>query len=107
MYHDIYLLYPFLKNYYEIEKVTVYNDINALHFYVSSGNIGIEYHYDMNNFGKVVHSINSTDLTSQGVSKKPLSDMFTMIFTGNADFNKNRLMSLFANKYIERINEKM
>ena len=101
-YHDIYLLHEYIKD-LEIEKVILIDNDNKLHFKVKFDKMVVEFLYNLNSKEKK-HYINGYNLRSDS---DILSKMLSNVLSENANFNYNKEISLFANKFIDLLNEKI
>ena len=101
-YHDIYILYKHIK-YSEVEKVTPIDIHNKLQFEVKFNDINIEFIYDLN-FNNIEHYINGHNLRSD---KDVLTNMLLSVFEEKVDFKYNKEISLFTNKFIDMLKEKL
>ena len=100
-YHDIYYLYPHIKN-SEIESVIPIDIENKMHFKVKFNDIIIEFVYDTNYEYERVHNINGVSLMGDGTDD-PLCDMLRKVFNGTVDFGYNKNIALFTNNFIDII----
>ncbi len=97
-YHDIYTLYPFIKD-SEFKGVDIFQKTDKLFFNVTFDNKYFEFLYDINSDEKE-HTINGYDLTGQD---DILSLMLTRVLKEEVDFEYNKKISLFTNKIIDKI----
>jgi len=98
-YHDIYFLYEHIKN-SKIDKVKMIDNNKKLHFEVKFNDINIEFLYDLNH-NNVEHYINGCNLKSKDdVLHKMLFD----VLNKNVDFDYNKKISLFTNRFIDTLN---
>jgi len=104
-YHDIYYLYPYIKN-LEIEDIIPIDLNNKLRFKVKFSQINIEFNYDTGYDGKRTHNINKVSLMGNG-DDDPLYDMLEKVLTGDVDFKYNKEITLFTNKFIDKLNKKL
>jgi hypothetical protein len=104
-YHDIYYLYEHIKN-SEIEDIKLINSNNKLQFHVCFNDINIHFCYDTNFDLEKTHHINGCDLMGDG-SDDPLYDMLYKVLNDEVDFDYNKKISLFTNKFIDNLNEKL
>jgi hypothetical protein len=102
-YHDIYYLYEYIKN-LEIEEILPIDVKNKLHFKVKFNNLDIEFVYDTNYEHERVHNINGVSLMGDG-EDDPVYDMLKKVLSGDVDFEYNKEISLFTNKFIDTLNE--
>ena len=77
-----------------------------MHFKVKFNDIIIEFVYDTNYEYERVHNINGVSLMGDGTDD-PLCDMLRKVFNGTVDFEYNKNISLFANNFIDIINDKI
>ena len=101
-YHDIYILYKYIKN-SEIEDVILIDNKNRLHFKVKFNDITIEFLYDLN-YEKVEHYINGCSLRGED---DILFKMLLGVFNEEVDFEYNKEISLFTNRFIDILNSKL
>jgi len=101
-YHDIYILYEHIKN-SEIEDVILIDNKNRLHFKVKFNDITIEFLYD-SNYEKIEHSINGCSLRGED---DILFKMLSGVFNEEVDFEYNKEISLFSNRFIDILNNKL
>ena len=101
-YHDIYILYKYIKN-SEIEDVILIDNKNRLHFKVKFNDITIEFLYD-SNYEKIEHSINGCSLRGED---DILFKMLSGVFNEEVDFEYNKEISLFSNRFIDILNNKL
>jgi len=105
-YHDIYYLYESIKN-SEIESIKPIDLNNKLHFNLKLNDINIEFCYDTNyKFGSKIHHINGQSLLGDG-KDDPLYDMLKNVLNKKVDFEYNKKITLFSNKFIDSINKKL
>ena len=97
-YHDIYTLYPFIKD-LEFKGVDIFQKTDKLFFNVSFDNKYFEFLYDINSDEKE-HTINGYDLTGQD---DILTLMLTRVLKEEVDFEYNKKISLFTNEIIDKI----
>ena len=97
VYHDIYILYEYLKT-IDLTKIVILNKTNKLHFKIDDS---FEFLYDVNT-DKVEHSINGYSLFDED---DILTKMLLSVFEENVDFEYNKKITLFANRVIDLINE--
>ena len=105
-YHDIYYLYPHIKN-SEIESIVPIDIENKIHFKVKFNDINIEFVYNTNYEHERVHHINGTSLMGDGTDD-PLGDMLEkVILYQMVDFVYNEDISLYTNRFIDTINKNL
>ena len=97
-YHDIYTLYPFIKD-LEFKGVDIFQKTDKLFFNVTFDNKYFEFLYDVNSDEKE-HTINGYDLTGQD---DILTSMVSKVLKEEVDFEYNEKISLFANEIIDKI----
>jgi hypothetical protein len=97
-YHDFYFLYEHIKN-KKIKDVEILNTTKNLNFKVLYDNFNIEFLYDVYFDGKE-HNINSVSIDGKD---DIVLKMLQKVFNEDVDFDYNKKISLFANKYIETI----
>jgi hypothetical protein len=98
-YHDFTYLYSFIKN-KKIKKIKIIkNNKIILNFILEFKNFSISFFYNRNSNRKV-HNFNKHNLISK---KDFIKIMFFKIFNKKVNFLKNRDISIFSNKIIDRI----
>jgi hypothetical protein len=102
IYHDIYILYKYIKN-SEIEDVFIKDNKNKLHFKVKFNDITVEFLYDLNYEG-VEHYINGCSLRGED---DILFKMLLGVFNEEVNFEYNKEISLFTNRFIDILNSKL
>jgi len=102
-YHDIYYLYKHIR-YSEVDDVIPIDINNKLHFKVKFNDIDIEFIYDTNYEHGREHNINGVNLMGDGTDD-PLCDMLKKVLNENVDFDYNRKISLFTNRFIDLLND--
>lgn len=105
VYHDIYYLYPYIKN-SEIEDVIPIDVDNKLQFKVKFNDISIEFGYDTNYDGDRMHHINGVSLMGNGTDD-PLHDMLEKVLKEEVDFEYNKEISLYTNGFIDILNKEL
>tara|TARA_Y100000592_G_scaffold19636_2_gene30102 strand:- start:4715 stop:6493 length:1779 start_codon:yes stop_codon:yes gene_type:complete len=107
-YHDIYYLYPHIKN-SEIEDVIPIDVDNKLQFKVKFNDISIEFGYDTNYEYERMHHINGVSLMGRRKNDgDPLQDMLKEVLTGgDVDFEYNKEITLFTNGFIDILNKEL
>ena len=101
-YHDFYFLYEKLKK-ESISNIKIIDIKKSLEFEIKFGNKMFFFHYDLNS-KKKVHRFNSVNLITK---KDVLSKMIKDVLNEKVDFTNNKSKSLFANKIIEKIIQKI
>ena len=104
-YHDIYYLYPHIKN-SEIEDVIPIDVDNKLQFKVKFNDISIEFGYDTNYDYERMHHINGVSLMGNGTDD-PLRDMLEKVLKEDVDFEYNKEITLFTQGFIDILNKKL
>ena len=104
-YHDIYYLYKHIKN-SEIEDIIPIDVHNKLQFKVKFNDISIEFGYDTNYEYERIHHINGVSLMGDGTDD-PLQDMLEQVLNEDVDFEYNKEISLYANRFIDFLNKKI
>jgi len=104
-YHDIYYLYPHIKN-SEIEKITPIDVEKKLQFKIEFNDIDIEFCYDTNYDGERTHHINGVSLMGDGTDD-PLQEMLQKVFNYDVDFEYNKEITLYTNDFIDILNKKV
>jgi hypothetical protein len=101
-YHDIYTLYKHIK-YSEIEEITPIDLNNKLHFKIKFNDISVEFNYDVNS-KEILHHINGCNLRKQF---DVLTDMLTDVLNDKVDYEYNKEITLFTNKFIDKLNDEL
>ena len=102
-YHDIYTLYKDIKN-LEIESISPIDLKNKLNFSVKFDcGINIEFLYDLNS-KDVMHHINGCSLRGDD---DILTKMLSSVLNDDVDYDYNKEITLFTNKFIDNINESL
>ena len=104
-YHDIYYLYPHIKN-SVIEDVIPIDVGNKLQFKVKFNDISIEFGYDTNYDYERMHHINGVSLIGDGTDD-PLHDMLEKVLKEDVDFEYNKEITLFTQGFIDILNKKL
>ena len=102
-YHDIYYLYEHIKN-SQIESISIYDKKNKLNFNVIFNDIEIEFLYNTNWEHGREHNINGVSLMGDGTDD-PLYEMLTKVIDEDVDFEYNEEITLFTNKFIDKVNK--
>ena len=98
-YHDIYTLYEFIKN-SEVDRINIMDVESILHFNIKFKDKCIEFLYDLNS-SKDEHHINGYSLSGDD---DILTEMLNNVLCENVDFAHNKKISLFTNKFIDKLN---
>jgi len=101
-YHDIYILYEHIKN-LDIQDVVLIDSKSKLHFKIKFNKMTIEFLYDINSLKKE-HFINGCSMAGED---DILSKMLRGVFGEEADFKYNKKISLFTNRLIDVLNDKL
>ena len=101
-YHDIYILYEHIKN-LDIQDVVLIDSKSKLHFKIKFNKMTIEFLYDINSLKKE-HFINGCSMAGED---DILSKMLRGGFGEEADFKYNKKISLFTNRLIDVLNDKL
>ena len=104
-YHDIYYLYPHIKN-SEIEDVIPIDVDNKLQFKVKFNDISIEFGYDTNYNHERIHHINGVSLMGDGTDD-PLYDMLEKVLNEDVDFEYNKEITLYTQGFIDILNKEL
>ena len=106
-YHDIYYLYPHIKN-SEIESIVPIDIKNKIHYRVKFNDITIEFVYDTNYEYERVHHINGTSLMGDGTDD-PLGNMLerVILYPKLVEFVYNENITLFTNRFIDTLNKNL
>ena len=86
LYHDLYLLYPILKNKQNINWPNINN---------------VNFNYEVSNNEHIINGINFTHKQS---SNDALLKMVEEVINSKANYKHNKLITLFCNKIIDDIN---
>lgn len=98
-YHDIYYLYEYIKN-SKVEDIISIDVDNKLQFKVKFNDVNVEFDYDTNYEHERMHRINGVNLAGDG-SDDPLLYMLEKVLNGNINFEYNKEISLFTNRFID------
>tara|TARA_R100000008_G_scaffold85936_1_gene77227 strand:- start:239 stop:2029 length:1791 start_codon:yes stop_codon:yes gene_type:complete len=98
MYHDLYLLYIYLKN-KKLESIDVIDKDNKLHFIANFSDVKVEFLYDRKEKNKNTHTISGINLNRS--SEDSLSKMIKQVLEGSVIFEYNKERALFASKMID------
>ncbi len=101
-YHDIYTLYPFIKD-LEFKGVDIFQKKDKLFFNVTFDNKYFEFLYDLNS-DEIEHTINGCTLTGDD---DILTEMLTKVLHKDVDFSYNETITLFTNKIIDNIKRRI
>ena len=104
MYHDISILYKFLKN-KTLNNYHISKDFNKKNFFLIlkfQNNLVINFNYFLNS-KKKVHKINGISIKSK---KDYLKKMINDILKNNVNFNENNKKSLFIIKFINKLQKR-
>ena len=101
-YHDIYFIYPIIKN-EKIKKINIRNIDDNLNFDIVFENFEFNFFYDLNSDTKI-HNINNYDLITK---KDVLLLMIKRVLNNQVNFDENKNLSLFANRIIDMIQNKV
>ena len=104
-YHDIYYLYPHIKNSI-IEEIIPIELSNKLRFKVKFNDISVNFCYDVNHSGEKIHHINGLSLI-RNETDDPLQNMLEKVLNGNVDFKYNKEITLFTNQFIDILNKEL
>ena len=104
-YHDIYYLYPHIKN-SMIEEIIPIELSNKLRFKVKFNDISVNFCYDVNHSGEKIHHINGLSLI-RNETDDPLQNMLEKVLNGNVDFKYNKEITLFTNQFIDILNKEL
>ena len=101
-YHDLYILYKYIKNSHVNDVIPIELE-NKLQFKVKFDDINIKFIYDLNSEEKE-HYINGCSLAG---NDNIIPKMLSSVFNGDVDFEYNKEISMFSNKFIDMLNEKL
>ncbi len=104
-YHDIYYLYPHIKN-SVIEEIMPIELSNKLRFKVKFNDISINFCYDVNYIEGKIHHINGVSLMGNETDD-PLQNMLKAVLNGNVDFEYNKEITLYTNGFIDILNKEL
>ena len=104
-YHDIYYLYPHIKN-SEIEEIIPIELSNKLRFKVKLNDISVNFCYDVSYDGEKTHHINGINLI-RNKTNDPLQDMLKAVLNGDVDFKYNKEITLYTNGFIDILNKEL
>lgn len=106
-YHDFYVLYKYIKD-LKIKDIILIDNINTLHFKIQFNDNtldlkNIEFIYDLNSKEKK-HNINGYSLIGED---DIIPKMLSNVINEKVDFEYNKKISLFSNKFIDKLNSKL
>lgn len=104
MYHDLYLLYYYLKG-KELKSIDVIDKDNKLHFNAKFDDVVVEFLYDRKDKNKDRHEISGIDL--KRTSQDSLSHMIKQVLQGSVVFEYNQDRALFSSKLIDEFRKKI
>ncbi len=104
MYHDLYLLHPFLRR-KKIKSLNVFDKDNCLHFEATFGKVRVEFLYDRKSKNETNHSILDVDFTKH--TNDALDKMIKKVLNGDVDYKLNKEQSLFVSKTIDEFKRKI
>ena len=104
-YHDIYYLYPHIKN-SEIKEIIPIDVSNKLQFKVKFNDISVEFGYDTDYDYEKMHHINGVSLIGDGTDD-PLIDMLKNVLYEYVDFEYNKEITLFTQGFIDILNKEL
>ena len=104
MYHDLYLLHPFLRR-KKIKSLNVFDKDNCLHFEATFGKVRVEFLYDRKSKNETNHSILDVDFTKH--TNDALDKMIKKVLKGDVDYKLNKEQSLFVSKTIDEFKRKI
>jgi|MDSZ01.1.fsa_nt_gb GR25 family glycosyltransferase involved in LPS biosynthesis len=104
MYHDLYLLHPFLRR-KKIKSLNVFEKNNCLHFEVMFGGVKVEFLYDRKSKNETKHSVLDVDFTKH--TNDALDKMIKKVLNGDVDYKLNKEQSLFVSKTIDEFKRKI
>lgn len=101
--HDLYLLYPYLKN-QELQDIISLDTENTLNFILKFKNVKINFLYDrQSKINK--HKIGKVDFTN--TSQNPLREMIQKVLNEEVDFTYNKTQSLFVNHLLDKLKKSL
>jgi len=102
-YHDIYLLYPYLKNF---DLVDLKNEsTNSILKWTSYHEEGVTVSFEYNDSSdEWLHEINGSFIGCQK-SDDPLKKMLLNVLNFDVDFDSNKLSTLFVGCYLDKVKE--
>lgn len=101
--HDLYLLYPYLKN-QELQDIISLDTENTLNFILKFKNLKINFLYDrQSKINK--HKIGKVDFTN--TSQNPLKEMIQKVLNEEVDFTYNKAQSLFVNHLLDKLKKSL
>ena len=102
-YHDIYYLYQHIKD-SKIKSVEPIDLDEKIRYKVKFNDVSVEFNYDTNYEHGRVHHINGVNLMGDDDA---LLLMLKKVFSNEVDFQYNKKISLFTNKFIDTLNKKL
>jgi len=102
-YHDIYLLYPYLKEFelIELKNESTSSVLKWTSFHEEGVTVSFEYDDSSNN---VLHEINGHAIGGHA-SEDPLKKMLLKVLNFDVDFQCNKLSTLFVGGYLDKVKE--
>jgi len=101
-YHDIYTLYKHIKD-LDFKYTSSTKSKNYLDFTIESDDMSINFVYDLDS-EQTEHKINGYDLISKD---DVLTQMLMYVLDDEVDFEYNKEITLFTNKFIDKLNKEM
>ena len=102
-YHDFYFLADELKK-RKIKSIKVFDVLNNLRFHIKClDNTLFKFDYSLNSLKKI-HKINNHNFVTK---KDLLTLMIKKVLNEKVNFKKNKEISLFSNKVIDKIQKKL
>ena len=101
--HDLYLLYPYLKN-KKLKDIISLDTENTLNFILKYKDLKINFLYDrQSKINK--HKIGKINFPE--TTNNPLKEMLKKVLSEEVDFNYNQSQSLFVNSLLDQIKPKL
>jgi len=104
MYHDLYLLHPFLRT-KKLKNLNVIDKNNTLHFEIKFDKVKVEFLYDRKSKKDTQHSVLGVNFSKH--TNDALYDMIKKVLNNDVDYNLNKEQCLFVNKMIDEFKNRI
>jgi len=104
MYHDLYLLHPFLRT-KKLKNLNVIDKDNTLHFETNFSGFKVDFLYDRKNKNNNQHSVLGVNFDKH--TNDALYDMIKKLLNNNVDYELNKEQCLFVNKMIDEFKNRI
>ena len=104
MYHDLYLLHPFLRI-KKLKSLSVIDKENTLHFKTEFDKVQVEFLYDRKSKNNPQHSVSDIDFSKH--TNDALYDMIGKVLNDDVDYNLNKEQCLFVSKTIDEFKKRI